>query len=222
MQGRCLQGISSLLFLVLGNVEASNVIDSIDTGWYSEDGVHSPTNVNYFSGQLSGKEYRNWFVFDLSAYSDISQATLRTYMIPLGYVSNDVDENWVLREISTSVTDLTDGTGGVSTFSDLGSGEIFGEVAVVAGDAGDYVEVELNSLALASMNSTDGFWAIGGALTTLNGTPDQSIFNQSHDDPRVHLVVNAVPVPGAIWLFGSSLLGLAGLRKWHSIRSTEA
>lgn len=216
MQGISLLSVSGLLFLGLSSVEAASVINASDTGWYNEDGDHTASNPNYFTGNQSGKEYRNWFVFDLSGFGEISQATLRAFMIPGGYGSSDATETWLLREVSTDIGDLTGGTGGVSAFSDLGSGNPFGTVNVTASDAGNFVEVELNSQALSSLSAASGLWAIGGSVTTLRVSISESIFNQSHDDPRVELVVNNVPVPAAIWLFGSALIGLLGMRRKSS------
>jgi hypothetical protein len=50
---------------------SQNIIPAADGGWYDETGFHDPMNTNFLCGlasvQGAGDEFRNFFVFDLSA-----------------------------------------------------------------------------------------------------------------------------------------------------------
>lgn len=96
-----------------------------------------------------------------------------------------------------------------------------------AGDAcGRWYDFELNEDALASINSVTDNWVFGASITTINGggagTNEQlltgapvnlsnpSILNFSQPAPQ--LILTMVPVPAAVWLFGTALAGLVGVR----------
>jgi hypothetical protein len=215
----------SMLFGATCVNAATISLTAIDQGWYTDTGWSIPDNPNYLAGFVlpvptdpnspSG-EFRNWFVFDLSAISgNISSATLRAYNIDSppaflpGYDSADPTETWTLFDVSTEITSLSNGTGGVAAFNDLGSGLIYGSKSVSSADNGRFVEVLLNSDAIGQINNSSSLFAIGGALTTLSGDRDESIFGFSQEDPRVELVVTTVPLPSALILFisGAALTG---------------
>ncbi len=54
-------------------------------------------------------------------------------------------------------------------------------------------------------------FAIGGFSDTLTG--NQVLFQTSGTAPNALLDVHPVPVPAAVWLFGSALMGLGALRR---------
>ncbi len=212
--------LTACMLVVPVSVNAAVVtIDALNQGWYDDTGSHISGNPNYLVGDWAGIEFRNWFVFDLSAIGAVSSATLRAYNIASppgtepGFISSDASETWSLFDIVTNINSLMDGTGGLSAFNDLAAGTGYGSQNVSTADNGAYVEVTLNASALAAISSAAGNFGIGGALTTLGGSGDEKLFWYSHEDPRVELVVNTIPVPAAVWLFGSGLLGLVGVAR---------
>ena len=67
--------------------------------------------------------------------------------------------NW---DVSTPIDDLNDGTNGLSTFADLGSGEKFGSALVHQGDL--VTTVTLDAAALEDIAAAEGQeFAIGGS-----------------------------------------------------------
>jgi hypothetical protein len=102
--------------------------------------------------------------------------------------------------LNVSGTTSLDGTLNVSLF-DLGAG-LF---APQAGDSFDILTAEIlsgsfSSLSYAALLDPNLSWQID-YLTDAIGTTDVVRLS----------VVSAVPVPGAVWLFGSGLLGLMSL-----------
>jgi hypothetical protein len=154
-----------------------------DSGWWDNTGFHVATNKNYNAGQGNiTTQWRDFFVFDLSAVDrPILGAELRLFNPTSGYISPDSTETFTLFDVSTPIAALrANGSGRTDIFADLGSGASFGSQTVSAVDNGHVVSVSLNSPALANLNSSRGsFFAVGGAITTINGLAEQVIFNGS-------------------------------------------
>ena len=177
-------------------------LDAIDTGWYDQNGgVVNPAGgtTNYVAGSFRNTEYRNFSVFNTSGIDGtVISATLRMYNLGQaaegevnGYRSPDSTETYALYEVESDLTGLQNGTLGVNGFTDLGDGTFFGDVIVSAADNGQFVEIELNTDAIAAINAANGEIAFGGAVTTLS-TPlefREFIFGTSHERPDVELVV---------------------------------
>jgi Ca2+-binding RTX toxin-like protein len=153
------------------DIPECHTLTAFDTGWYSQNGFHFPALEAYTTGDtaLYGPELRSFFAFDLAPVSqnDITAATLRIYN-PL-YGSVDPSETVRFSEVSTSITSLLNGTGGVAAFNDLkDAAPGYGQVTVSAADNLSWVDVELNDAGLAALNAALGEMAIGGAVTTLS------------------------------------------------------
>jgi hypothetical protein len=105
--------------------------------------------------------------------------------------------------LNVSGTATLDGTLNVSLF-DLGSG-LF---APQAGDTFDILTADIlsgsfSSLSYAALFDPNLSWQIDYLIDAIGTT----------DVVRLSVVASAVPVPGAVWLFGSGLLGLMGLAR---------
>jgi prepilin-type N-terminal cleavage/methylation domain-containing protein len=164
-------------------VSTTETISAIDSGWYTSAGSHSPANKNYIVGDTSGTEYRNFFVFDLSSISGtIVSATLSVDQHT--YSSVHPSETWTVYDVGTAISTLTDGSGGVGAFNDLGGGISYGSAPVTA--ATTTVTVDLNASALSALNAAvGGQFAFGGALTTLDAIANaERAFASSHSPPN--------------------------------------
>lgn len=210
-----------LSLVVCGHVQAGDetTLFAVDTGWYDMTGFHDPVNVNYLVGDFSGVNYHNFSVFDLSSIKlDILSANLMLFNIaapPIdGFGSPDPFETYALYDVTTDLAVLLDGTGGVGAYDDLADGIFYGSVDVTSADNGAFVKVELNSDAIAALNSARGLFAFGGTITTLSD-PDvnEFVFAGSHLMPDVRLVVTFVPAPGTIALLATFGLRVIGRRR---------
>jgi hypothetical protein len=156
--------------------------DAINSGHYDNLGDQISTNYQAgFDGFNNNplSEVRNYFVFDLSDLTGaITSATLKIQSNPfgIGYVNTSGADsitytNW---DVSTSVDDLENGTNGLSTFADLGSGEEFGSALVHQGDL--TTTVTLDAAALDDIAAAEGEqFAIGGsAMATVAPVPEAS------------------------------------------------
>jgi hypothetical protein len=196
-------------------VEPKAVLDAVDSGWYRLEGSavdHMPDNRNFLAGDtLSKTQYRDFFVFDLSAVPrPIKSATFRAFVAADGIGISHVGQvdTWSLFDVTTGIQNLVTAATRNQTFADLGSGVNFGSLQYSAADRGRTITVSLNDDALADMNAATGLWAFGGAV--INLTPDtyQFIFSGSGPQSVPQLEIN-IPEPPSCLLAISALIASA-------------
>ncbi len=94
-------------------------IDASDRGWYTETGLHTPSNTNYNVGDTTpASDQRNFFVFDLSGVTQQIVSAQLSLFVPTtssgpdgGFFSADATETYAVFDITTSIASLTGGTG---------------------------------------------------------------------------------------------------------------
>lgn len=182
-------------------------LDAIDRGSYEDDGYHFSGNDNYIVGDLleTSPVHRNFFVFDLNSVGQqIIGAELQLYNPRYGYAgfhSVDRFEIYSLFDVSTDLTILRNGSGGVAAFNDLGTGTFYGSYRVSSEDNGETLLIPLNLAAINDLNSTSGSIALGGAITSLNSVNDTEVlFGGSGNAPSSRLKLTLIPEPAAIGL----------------------
>ena len=155
--------------------------DALTSGHYDNLGGHISTNYQAgFDGFNNNplSEVRNFFAFDLSDLSGpITSATLTIPSNPFGIgyenTSGSASITYMNWDVSTSVDDLNDGTNGLSTFADLGSGEKLGSALVHEGDL--VTTVTLDAAALEDIAAAEGQeFAIGGSAMATAAVPEAS------------------------------------------------
>jgi hypothetical protein len=203
----------ALLLLVLDCPSlfgAPVIINYTDRGWYRSSGGHLTNNLNYFVGDnLSNKDTRNFFVFDLAGVTQpIASAKLALYVPGApsdagpGFASPDGKEAYELHDVITPISTLVNGTGGVSAHTDLGSGVVYGIRSMSAADNGSVVEITLNPSAIAAMNATHGLFGLGGSITSLDDlTNNEYVFAYTEDPANAtQLRLTLVPEPSSGFL----------------------
>jgi hypothetical protein len=186
-------------------VNGASTIRMADQGWYAQNGVHNPTNQNYIVGVCTScgnpGEFRNWFVFDIANVSSpVTSLSLRLFSYDVTLSSG----NYYLNDVTTQLTSLTDGSGGLAAWNDLGTGTNYGfQFFQSATDSQRFFDIGLNGAAVAGLNAAiaggASQWAIGGAFAagTVPVPPPQ------------------IPVPPAfaLMLGGLAAMGVALRRK---------
>jgi hypothetical protein len=209
-------------------------IDAFDNGWYDANGLHTSSNQNIFVGKLGTTVYNNWLAFDVAVASGsaITSATV-TLFAGNGLYRSFESETYRLHDYGGSIDALLGGTGGVSAFSDLGSGTSYGQATVSAANLAQMpgFSVVLSPAALtaigAAAGSSDTRFVVGGSLSQLwDFSTLEGLFGDSSFLPAAQLTlelerVAAVPLHPSI-VVNLVAAGLLGVLVWRRKRKAAA
>ncbi len=227
---RCFTRVACLAILgvcvTADTVHAATItLNATASGTYHSNGtffVSGNYAVGWYPNAQPPGELRDFFIFDLTGVTGvITAATLRAQNPSFGYLSPDPNETWSIFDVSTNLTTLSSGTGGLGAFNDLGSGTGYGSVTVNNSSNSTNVDLVLNASGLAFLNSVLGMpAAFGGAITSINfanTTQAEALFNASSGTMTRQLILttadsSAVPEPGSLLLFGTALVAAARAR----------
>lgn len=195
-----------------------------DQGWWAtEDGLNgsnSNDNTNYVTGNIRGRDLRNFFKFDLGNVVGVTSATLQ---IQRFVGSGNPTETLGFFDVSTPADVLSQKNNSPNNtiYNDLGSGKNYGTFNVTtSGDPNKILSFALNSNAIADINARSGnFFSIGGAL--LGYLSEEYLFSESGDQGFAKLVVDtdSTHVPEPSTLGGIVVAGVGG---WWLKRKRKA
>lgn len=202
-------------------------------GNYDSNGTHNDNNseIGRYSDGTNLHDYRNYFMFNISPLAGqiVSSASLRVYNPSGGIFFVNPTETYQLYDVTTQLDTVRFATNSTFIWNDLGNGDQYGSVALSSADNNSWVEITLNANAINAINNPIGelflsatnpspTFALGGILAGGNGG---FAFKNLHAGPfsiyKTELIVETVdtvvPIPAALWLFGSGLLGLIGMAR---------
>lgn len=227
--------VVALVGLVLPLSQASAgvvTLNAINRGWYETSGASNGTSAtnNYLAGDCRGglcgggaaaDAERNWFLFNLAGVSGVVTSARLLLDNPAavvgsngpGFNSDGASETYSVFDVAAgNIGSL--GTASAAIYADLGSGTSFASYNATTADNGTTVSISLNASGLAAiMAALGGNFALGGAITTLNGVADnehlfswtQAISGQAARLTRLEITTDAaaVPEPSSLLLLGS-------------------
>lgn len=159
--------------------------------------VFPALGINSTFGGAGVSSVNGNLVIDATAYTILTSPSTSEAIPPVTFTLNAVFDSFVGNTYSFTNGTLTAGSYVTATFDSLtlsGSGQFS-----------------------ASLTYTDGTLVTSGA----SGSFDGSLFNPTSTDfsgdftanPVIATVSPVVPIPAAMWLFGSGLLGLVGIAR---------
>lgn len=204
--------------------------DSIDQGWYNSLGQHTPSNRNTYTGTSGSTQHRGWFAFDIAGAKQAASISI-TFLTNGQLRTNAGEETVGLYDYTGSVPKLLNGTGGIATYADLGSGALLGQHTIKAVNSTSMPQftVELSSDFVSQFNavrqSADPRIALGAALLSIQKIGTEAFWAGSGRFPAAFLTVrevepkpNRVPEPAGFALLGAGLLGLSFTALWRKKR----
>ncbi|MBU1825980.1 MAG: PEPxxWA-CTERM sorting domain-containing protein [Alphaproteobacteria bacterium] len=198
---------------------------SSDNGWYDSAGLHTPSNVNTYTGENGNRLLNSFYAFDLTGMASASAITI-TFFANGIFQTETGSETVGLYDYAGSMNSLLNGTGGTAAFADLGSGKLLGQHTItgVSSSSMPLFTVSLSSDFVAQYNaalaSADKRIALGAKLQTVTlGGAEDAMWSFSGLRPAAQLNITegvpAVPEPAtwAMMLFGIGMIGAAMRKK---------
>lgn len=211
-------------FTYTGSALAEIQVSASSLGWYNEDGEHDSSNKNTLTGYLVDKEYRSFFTWQIPTLSEAVTSALIRIDIAYGFgASNNgplTGEMFDITFDNLAFLTATNGAGnGQTIFTDLGTGNTYGDITVQSNFQYGYTfDVELNSAAIEAINNSGG--GVFGLGMKVIGSPSSNpyfLFSDYYNAGSQILVLNpaaVVPEPDsyAFFLAGLSLLVFSSRR----------
>jgi hypothetical protein len=133
-------------------VPAAFAFDALNRGWWLENGSHSASNNNTYTGQDGDgtQRFNSFFSYDLSGLTGAQVRTAKLRLELEAYFGPDASEAVSLFDVSTPANVLeASGSERPDIFQDLQSGNSYATVNFTRGQVGTVVEITLNSQAVA-------------------------------------------------------------------------
>jgi hypothetical protein len=199
---------------------ATTVIDSFASGFYQNTGGTpslGSTNI------IEDSTRNNYFAFDLSGVSGtVTSAKLTIFGSNGFFIFNSTTPATVtysIYDVSANVDALTNHTAGLASFTDLGSGTVYGStsIAVTSTTFGSMPQFVIDlSGGLNDINAAlGGLFALGGGSNLVSN--QGFLWSSSSANPAARLELETTPIPAALPLF-ATVFGGGGLVAWRRRR----
>jgi hypothetical protein len=190
-----------LMIASTASVAETLTINSSARGNYTESGAHSLTD-GYFTGQISGTEYRSYFAFDLSTfYKPVGAATLSIQQT--GFLGSDDFEELFTSPYAGAIEELTNAAStGTAVFNALGTGSNIFPQNVFPSSNGTTLTASLIQDRMRGLLSTHAAerFAFGSRIRSIDTSGDQGLFFNSASgnptDGRASLAIELLPGQG--------------------------
>jgi hypothetical protein len=178
---------------VLATTATQQAVDASDRGWWRHDGYHDSSNKNTFTGQNGNgtQLFNSFFVFDLTSISGNSVESAILRLEVENYFGPDSSESLTIYDVATPIPVLTASGTDVGVYTDLQSGNDYGNFTVHPSDEGSIIEITLNSQALADIEAAiGGQFAVGLHVNNISlPSGNEGVRFSLDDEARVHQLI---------------------------------
>jgi len=211
-------GFATIFLSVLTTDVNAVSVYAFDTGWYRDDGVHEPSNKNSLTGYL-GNEYRGFLLWNIPQFEgNLVSASFSVLMSYPFAVFQSTGQMYDISADNINLISTTNGSGnGLNVFSDLGSGQVYGNISTIGSHDDDWLTFELNAAALSTIyQARGGVFGIGMRNANNEGWfLFSSGSNLGVQNLNLEIATPAVPEPEewAMMIVGIPLVGWQIRRK---------
>jgi hypothetical protein len=203
--------LCACIVLITGSgFAASYTVNNTDSGWYDQSGFNGSGNTNYSAGNHFNNQLNDYFSFSLAGVSGpVTAATFNVYSYNVFLAGT-----YSIYGTNLSPAGVGGGCGScVSTFTALASGSAIGSINVTTADSNSWLTITLNSAGLSWLTANEGNGIVlGGAFPQPANGGDNDLFGYSGFNGGNNLAITTgTPEPGTLIMFGSGILGLAGI-----------
>lgn len=195
--------------VVLDQSNRSTINEDGSCFWCS-DHIEAYRNGNYFTSafELSHGKSRSFFVFDLSGITEaVTSAEFHFTTRPISGAATLELFDFIGNQNELSRGRLAGDPAGISIFNDIGTGVSYGSLTT----SNSISIVSLNAAAISAINNSSGSGNFVFGLAVSSGAIGNSS-SGANNITQLVLNANPIPVPAGLWLFGSALIGLAGIK----------
>ncbi len=219
MYGICHGLILGLLLTNIAYADVLNISVAQDATIISYSPTGNINNPNYlYTGSHSdGTRSESIFGFDMSALTSLSGITINSITFNAYNIYNNGD-GYI--DIALGNNDAWVDTGTTWNTDSGNHGSAIDSQLVTANDLNSYISWDISAIDSAEF-TVDNYltFYLFGSVTGQNWHDFQPLENYDSHEAflSIDYTVSAVPIPAAVWLFGSGLLGLVGLSRRNKV-----
>ena len=181
--------------------------DSYDNGWYGQNGLHTPSNVNTFTGVGSSYHTRSFYAFDLGNLDNVTVTGASVFFRPNGTYRVNGTTGLRLYNVITPASAVL---GGANVGAGYGSSM-----------PGITMSLTPNAVTLINqaIEASESRFLFGTRIMNTLNTPGDGLWYGSNGTGAARLTLTyevnapAIPVPASVPLLLSGLAALGILRR---------
>lgn len=167
---------------------ATTVRAAVNRGWWSSDGGHDSNNNNTLTGRSNNLDHNAYFSFDLNGLAGTVTSAELHLEVEM-YFGSDPSETISLWDVSTPAATLEASGNNPAIYSDLMTGQSYGNAIVLSSEMNTIKVFTLTDAALTDLSTAlGGKFSVGLQAATLSsmGPTEEAVRWSVANEPRIH------------------------------------